>query len=226
MRGLTPMGSVRTSACARSKRLVVAALCSKQCNHAKLTRLRQFIAVQHHVVWLRLPRFHHALKDLQIVDRGIVFPVPKVVVRHRSVPRIEPFADERQNLRLVVPLGLLQSVQGFTCGVQPAQCHVAGGDEHASFVVITTGLRQNFPTRLDGLRPQTSEGFFPHCCAGLFLPYERLIAGEVVGLNANEHVDVFVVCSVFDEILQFIPTLKTNSTFPSFVGIEVKSEIE
>ena len=115
-------------------------------------------------------------------------------------------------------------MKGFSGRIKTSKGHVSGGDDHSCFVVIAAGLCKQFSTGFDGFWPQTTKGFFPHGSARLLLTDKRLIAREVVGLYPDKQVQVFVVSCRFNQMLEFVSSFKENSTFPSFIGVQVKSK--
>ena len=46
-----------------------------------------------------------------------------------------------------------------------------------------------------------------------------------MGLDANEHVQVFVVGCVFNQVLEFVSTLQKHGTFPTLVWIKVEPQL-
>ena len=115
-------------------------------------------------------------------------------------------------------------MKGFSGGVKPSQGHVSGGDEHACLVVVATALCQQFPAFFNRLRPQATQGLLPHGGTGLLLANQRLVTRELMRLNPNQHVEVLVVSSVLNEVLQSIAAFEKNGTFSALVRIEVESE--
>ena len=73
-----------------------------------------------------------------------------------------------------------------------------------------------------GHRPR--KAFSPHGGTGLLLANQRLVTRELMRLNSNQHVEVLVVSSVLNEVLQSIAAFEKNGTFSALVRIEVESE--
>jgi len=157
-----------------------------------------------------------------VIDSGVVFPIPQIVLRHATVPRVQPLTNERENFGLIVAFGLLKAVQGFTSGIETTHRNETRGDKHSRFIVVSAGLGQQFASLFNGLGPQASQCFFPHRSTCLFLTNDGRVACKLVLLDANQEVDVVCKSGIFDQGLQPVTPFQFHCTLTSLVGVQVK----
>ena len=206
------------------KGLLVATLCPEEGNTRNATNARKTVVVTVHGVRIGVPILEHLHHVLKVIDRGVVFPIPDVVFIHASVPWIQPFAQERNEFRLVVPFRLLQSIECLTSGIQTSACKVRHRQQQAGFVVVPTGLREDFLGLLGGLRPQPAQRQFPHSGPGFFMSNEGFVVGVFSVLKTAEHVQIVVLGRFVDHHTKGVAFREHDCTVPTTVWVDVETK--
>jgi hypothetical protein len=54
---------------------------------------------------------------LEVIDAGVVFPIPEIVFFDLPLPRVEPFTNKCEQFRFIIPFWLLKTVECLPRGV-------------------------------------------------------------------------------------------------------------
>ena len=161
-----------------------------------------------------------------MVDTGIVFPIPEVIFRDHALPRIQPLTNKCKQFRLVITFGLLQTVQRFSSGIKTARCHVSGCNKHTSDVIISSGLGKYFLCFLNRFGPEPTDSEFPHPCTCFFMPYQSSVSINRSALKLNKAVQIFVYCSLINQVTHPIAACKLDCTLSSLIRIQIETKFK
>ena len=216
MRGRTPMGSARTNDMANSKASSTTLSTGRRhrgCLSASICHCEPPFPT------VAASTFHHALRAAGCNQWLNCSPIPQVVFGDGATG--QAIHKRTQDLGLVVPFRLLQPVKGpraasnLPSGMYPVAINI----QH---VVVSCRTAPEVFDFLRWLGARDLEGLSPTWKLETVPAESSPGRREFMGLYPNQHIQIFVVCSVFG---RFEVDHHLERTAPSLqtLGVEVKS---